>query len=198
MFKASENATEGTGLSYLDMPYCGPAKIRDVSIEEINNTPNCFKVTFGDLNGTDVKGNDIKPGTTHEHVEWKPDADTDDKKIQSRVDRIAYIAGKVAPKERVESISADSWDGYIAAVKELMEQAGYSSKQLYIKVLGNVYNGNARVRFPGYRDFLSEEADLGFSAREQAENEKYLEAIAAPASGANESGVVDNVEEAGF
>lgn len=198
MFKASEGATEGTGLSYLDMPYCGPAKIKDISIEEINDTQNCWKVVFGDLTGEDVKGNTPKPGTTHEHVEWSPNESESDEKIQNKVDRVAYIAGKVAPKERVESIQAENWADYIKAVNQLMEQAAYSSKQLYIKAVGNVYNGKARVKFPGYRDFLSVDPDLGFSAKEQASNDEYLEAMASPASPANEQEVVEDVEQAAF
>lgn len=198
MFKASKGATEGTGLSYLDMPYCGPCKIKDVSIEEINDTPNCWKVVFGDLDGTDVRSNELKPGTTHEHVEWAYDESDSDEKNQNKIDRIAYIAGKVAPKERVEAIQADNWEDYISAITQLMEQAGYSAKQLYMKAIGNVYKGKARVKFPGYRDFLSTEPDLGFTAKEQASNEEYLAAMAAPASNATDEGIVEDVENAAF
>ena len=199
MFKASENATEGTGLSYLDAPYLGPAKLKDVSLEEINNTPNTIKFVFGDLEGTDYRGNNVSSSTTLEHVEWGVDSSTSDEDIQKKVDRIAYIAGRFAPKDRVQSIEATDWVGYCEAIIQLLNQHNYQQKQVYIKAVGNVWQGNARVKFPGYRDFIAEEeGELSWSSSERQQNEEYYEALNSSPSPAGEDEVVDNVEDAEF
>lgn len=198
-FKASDNATEDTSLSYLDVPYLGPCKLKEVKLEEINDTPNCYKAVFGELEGKDYSGKDVPSGTTHEHVEWAPNANDDDDSIQKKLDRIAYIAGRVAPKDAVKAVEGTDWESYVSAMIQLMKQHQHSQKQLFMKALGDVYKGNPKVKFPGYRAFLSnEEGQLSWTAKERASNEEYLEALKSPASGADNEGVVDNVDDASF
>jgi len=199
MFKASENATEGTGLSYLDTPYLGPAKAQKVELTEVNGTPDCFQITFGNLEGNDYKGNSVSSSTTFQHLEWAPSEGDADEDTQKKVDRIAYIAGRYAPKDRVEAVEATGWVEWCEAIIQLMRQHSFTDKQVYIKAMGSVWQGKPRVKFPGYRDFLSTEPnDLSWSASERESNEEYFDALGSAPSPASEEEVVDNVEEAEF
>lgn len=200
MFKASQDAAEGTGLSFLDIPYLGACNLVDVEITEINDTPNCFNATFGNLTDEAWDGDIPSQGTTHQHTEWAPSGQDDDKKVQNKVDRITYIASRVVPKEQALAVEGTDWASWLQAIVNLIKQSNHSDKQLYMKAPGNVYNGKTRVKFPGYRDFLStQEGELSWSANEKAANEEYMQALRAPSSTVEDDMVADpDVEEAGF
>src|SRR5690625_77850 len=201
MFKASKDGMKDTGLSFLTTPYLGPAQLKEVALAEVNNTPDCLQWTF-ELKGEDDKGNDVS-GIEHQHVEWAVNEQDDQESIQKKIDRIAYMTSTIVPEEKIQAIEAPNWKAYCHAIIELLQSHGYTQRQLEIKVLGNVYNGKARVRFPGYNSFIKGEGGkpLTLSPREREENAKYYAAQnAAPSEPTLDVGSmnVSDLYDAGF
>lgn len=199
MFQAKEEGMQDTGLNILTVPYLGPAKLSNVEVKEVGSVPNCLQFTFT-LSGDDMEGNSVK-GINHQHVEWAPNDNDDAETKQKKVDRIAYIAGRIVPEEKVLGIQATTWVDYCKAVINLLEDHAYSSRNLVIKVLGNVWQGKARVKFPGYNSFVTTEdgKPLTWSANELKQNQEYLSALGAKPTAATDDAVaLDDVEQAGF
>ena len=197
MFQASANADQGTGLNLLDMPYIGPANIQKIEIAEVNDTPNCFSVEFGNFTGTDIQGGS-QAGKIFNHTEWAPKDGESAEDTQKKIDRIVYICSKVAPKETLLAIQAANWVEYLNKVLVIVNQAQYVGKTVYIKAMGNVWEGKPRVKFPGYRSFISVENDLTFSAKESAQNQEYITALTTPSAAGAPAGATTSVENAGF
>jgi len=200
-FQASKDGMKDTGMNYLAVPYLGPAKLSNVSLEKVGDVDNCIKFKFI-LEGEDIEGNNAN-GVEHEHVEWAPnDADPEDS-TQKKVDRIAYIASRIVPEEKVEAVQATNWVDYCKAIIQLMEQHGYQTKDLVIKVLGNVWKDKVRVKFPGYNSFITtpDGKPLTLSPNEKKQNAEYLQAVASkPTSDPSDSNAASltDVDEAGF
>ena len=199
VFQSSKEGIKDTGFNILTVPYLGPAKFNKAEVAKIGSVDDCFVVSF-DLLGTDIRDNDVS-SLNHQHVEWAPNDQNDEDSIQAKVDRIAYIASTVVPDEKVVSVQATDWVDYCKAIIELMETYDYKSKEVEIKVIGNVYKGKTKVNFPGYRNFITtpDSKPLTFSASEQKKNEEYMKAVGSTPSSTNEDGVdIGDVDEAEF
>jgi tRNA nucleotidyltransferase (CCA-adding enzyme) len=194
VFSPSKDGMKDTGMNILTMPYLGPAKLKSLELKEIGGVENCAQFTFHQLK-EDIKGNNVS-SLEHQHVEWTPSEQDAEESIQKKVDKVAYIASRYIDPEKLDAIQATNWKDYIKAVTALLEAHNYTQKQVYIKVLGNVWNNKPRVRFPGYKSFIStEEGILTFSAKEQKQNQEYLDALG---SKPTEESEIANIEEAGF
>lgn len=198
MFKASPEGTRETSTNYLNMPYLGSATVKDIKLEEINNTENCF-VVYLETHGEDIKGNSVN-GFIHNRTEWAPDENTDQEKVKKAIDRIAYFVAKFAPEEEVLAVEGTNWRDYCSKMIQLLNKYNAIGTEANIKVIGNVYNGKASVQTPKYPGWIYTDGSMpAFSKSELAANREYLAALSATPTSTDEQSVdMDLIDEAGF
>lgn len=188
MFGTSKEDIQDSGnASYLNTPYLGDAVLSNVFVEDINSKsgdtyPNVLKFQFIVL-GKDILDNDVK-GQIVEKAEFPPrDTDTPDK-IRNKTGRIGYIMKYFMKEEDVLISNVNSWAEFVDVVVKRFEKNGsYSSVPVRLKVVGNVYNGNANVQIPNYKGFLQGEdsmSAISFSNNEMKANREYIQAIQEP------------------
>lgn len=173
--------------SYLSMPYLGEARLASVFVEDIESKsgdvfPDVLKFQFKVL-GEDVQGNDVK-GQIVEKAEFPPREDDDQKKITNKTGRIGYIMKYFMPEEDVLINNVSSWREFAdVVVKRFEKNSGYVDVPVKLKVVGNVYNGNANVQIPNYKGFLQgkdSESAITFSKNELSANREYIQAQTVP------------------
>lgn len=184
---SKEEIQDSGNASYLSMPYLGEARLSSVVVEDIESKsgdlyPDVLKFQFKVL-GEDVAGNDVK-GQIVEKAEFPPRDDDDQKKITNKTGRIGYIMKYFMPEEDVLINNVSSWREFAdVVVKRFEKNSGYSDVPVKLKVVGNVYNGNANVQIPNYKGFLQgEQSDsaITFSKNELAANREYMQAQTLP------------------
>lgn len=190
-----EGIQESQYANYLNMPYIGPAVVSNYELTEIAGQDNVFSVEF-ELQGSDIKDQNVE-GFIHSRLEFEPEGD---EKLQKAVDRIAYFAKKFAAEEDVMAIKGQNWRDYCSKMIQLLNAHNVKGAEATIKVIGNVYNGKARVQSPKYPGWISTDGKpLVFSKKEMEANAEYLAALTAAPTPTEESAVsVDLVDEAGF
>lgn len=178
MIKSSKDATKGTGLNFLTTPYNGPVSLKDMKVEKVGSVEDSLKIVF-ELKGEDVNGNSVS-GIEHSHAIWAPDT-SNDEDVQKKADMTVYIASRLVPKDKIEDLQAiegSSWKEFANNVINFVrENGGFERTDISIKVPGSTYGGNFKVKFPGYKDFItnSEHAPLTWSNSELEENHAYLQ-----------------------
>lgn len=113
----------------------------------------------------------------HQAVEFAPTEQDEDKKTHNKVLRLVHIVSKVTGKKF--EINASDWEGvHKQVIDALTPHAGEGkSPILWLKLVGNVYNKNANIQYPGYTGFINrddEDKKPTMSRNEIAENNKYL------------------------
>lgn len=121
------------------------------------------------------------PQGPHQHTEYE--IASDDPKVESKsanlFKRVGHIMSKFVPRATVDSFGGGDFKTLSNWVVNTLNPVKAGVK-VEIKVLGNVYNGEARSNFPGYPPFIartgaSDYKPLAFSANENTENRKYAE-----------------------
>lgn len=120
------------------------------------------------------------PKGPHQHTEYEVDA-TDEKKDSKEVNafkRVAHIITKFVPRTVVDNATFNTFEEFATFVVNTLNPSVTNGVKLNIKVMGNVYNGEARSSFPGYPPFIARPGHtdykpLFFSDKENAENNKY-------------------------
>jgi len=114
----------------------------------------------------------------HMHMELQPRESDEKSKTDNKVDRILYIVGKITQDNK--EITGDTWEEFTSnVVKELEPFVNEKENrpELFLKLVGNVYNGRANLQIPGYKGFL-ERVDSGsmptVSKSEDQKNQEYL------------------------
>lgn len=198
MFKATKEATTETSVNYLNKPYCGPAEVTNIELKEIAGSDNNFVVTFS-LLGEDIEGRPVT-GSIYNRTEWAPDANTAEDKVQNAVGRIAYFAAKFVPEEEVLAIEGQNWRDYCSKIMQLLTKYEVVGKGANIKVIGNVYNGKARVASPKYPGWIYTDGTMpSFSNKEIDANREYMQAINSAPSEASADAIPNaDFGDAGF
>lgn len=198
MFKATKEATTESSVNYLNKPYCGPAEVTNIELKEIAGSDNNFVVTFS-LLGEDSEGKQVT-GSIYNRTEWAPTADTADDKVQNAIGRIAYFAAKFVPEEEVLAVEGQNWRDYCSKIMQLLQKHEVTGKGANIKVIGNVYNGKARVGSPKYAGWIYTDGTMpSFSNKELEANREYIEAKNAAPSEAAASNIPNaDFGDAGF
>lgn len=190
-----EGLQESQYSSYLNTPFIGKASVKEFGLKEIAGQDNVFYIDFEVL-GNDWLGQNVS-GFVHSRIEFPP---ADDEKLQKAVDRIGYFAQKFAPKEEVMAVKGANWRDYCSKMIQLLRSHSVEGADANIKVIGNVYNGKARVQSPKYPGWISTDGSpLVFSNKEIEANKEFLAAQkAAPSETTQDSVAVDAIDEAGF
>lgn len=172
--EVAEKASQQEGYPSITVP-----GVYSVMLGEVNNetrTTNNDKEIESPLELTfyhkDSEGNIYR----YHHIEFKPREEDNQDKLERKRDRILYILDKVTNKDI--KIDAESWEDFTSKVKaELDKFSGKNSPVLYIKLVGNVYNGNARLQFPNYYGGCLSRKDENkkptVSKSEQKKNDEY-------------------------
>lgn len=121
------------------------------------------------------------PQGAHQHTEFEV-SDTDPKADSKKANlskRVSHIMTKFIPKTAIESVMHENFEGYAAWVAATLNPSVTANKKVEIKIIGSVYNGEARSNFPGYVPFVanpaqSEYKPLSFSANEIKSNDEYF------------------------
>jgi hypothetical protein len=126
----------------------------------------------------------------HNHRMFNP-ADGDEAKREDNEERIAsqlaYIAGKMQGKEM--EVDVEDWDGLCAWA---VENIPTNKIALRIKLLGNVYNDNARVQissYPGWLKTMASKEPVKFSRKEAESNQEYWAKMNPSASSGGDAGL---------
>lgn len=197
MFKPSKEGIQETAENYLTMPYIGSGVITDIDLKEIAGQDNVLVTTFK-LNGEDVTGKSVK-GSTHGRLDFPPNLDDPDK-VKKAVDRIGYFAMKFAPEEEVLGVNGSNWRDYCSKIIQLLNKHEVIGAEVNIKVVGNVYNGKARVATPMYPGWIYVGEELpSFSKSELESNAEYMQVINSVPDETTENAVnPELIDEAGF
>lgn len=171
----------------LTQPYLGPAKLTSGGFAEVGKEVKYPVIQFAfECLGADVKG------IQYEETIFEPDADNDER-IDKMRSRVAYILQYFCGEEMALAAvnAATSFENLGVNVGKALErsEAVWKEKVVQIKVLGSVYNGKARLGFPGYKGFIADgesSAPLAWSRRELNDNAEYKAAIETPATEAEE------------
>lgn len=164
-------------LDGISIPSLAPGIYKDYELKEVkfDNT------TKGD--GT--KGKQIitflfdGPQGSHQHTEYE--VDPNDAKAESKganlFKRVGHIMSKYVDKNLILSQKFTDFATLGNWVVNTLNPVKTGVK-VEIKVMGNVYNGEARAAFPGYPPFIArpghaEYKSLAMTANENAENKKY-------------------------
>jgi len=169
-------------------PYLGPMKLLSGGPSEVGREVKYPVIQFTfELLGDDAKG------LQHEHVIFEPQDSNDDERVDKMRTRVAYILKYFCGEEMALAAvnAATSFQGLATNVKKALErtEASWKTKTVTGKILGSVYNGKARLDFPGYLGFIADESSgspLQWSRREIADNAAYKAALETPATEASE------------
>jgi hypothetical protein len=198
---SAEELNDAGTKAYLQTPYVGGAKLTKVSAEEIELRDNRkaevldIEYVVDGAPADDLLGlPEVKPGLVFTHREWKPrgiDENTPDEsgdrpdsfdKVNNLIKRVGYILKYVVGAEMAAKIIQfeantypEAWNQLTTRVKAGIAKASEDRPVLpatvEIKVLGEVYEGNARVQFPKYLGFMGNEASgdsVSFTKKEKA------------------------------
>lgn len=121
------------------------------------------------------------PNGQHQHTEYEVDV-TDAKRESKEANlfkRVAHIMTKYVTRQVVDAGNFSNFTDLANWVVATLAPQTFKGVKVSIKVLGNVYNGEARANFPGYPPFIArpghaEYKQLFFSDRENAENGRYF------------------------
>ena len=121
------------------------------------------------------------PKGPHQHTEYEVDDADATKKASKEANvfkRVAHIATKYVNRSVVDSANFNTFAELGQFIVNTLSPV-IKGVKVNIKVMGNVYNGEAKSSFAGYPPFISRPgaADykpLFFSDRENAENAKYF------------------------
>lgn len=178
LFQASEEKSTASGSAYLQSPYLGPVKPVDFKREKVGSKENCF-VAEMKLLGEDIEGNDVS-GIVQNYVEWNP-MDKDEDRQEKAINRLAYFASHLAPREDVLSIKAESWEEYVDKIIQVLRSANATDRDdIVMKFNGSVYQGTPSIGTVGYHAFIAnDESDepLMFTKKEKQGNQEYLQAV---------------------
>ena len=120
------------------------------------------------------------PNGPHQHTEYEVNDNDVAKKASKEANlfkRVAHIMTKYVSRTVVDAASFATFGELSTWVVTTLAPVTKGIK-VDIKVMGNVYNGEAKSNFPGYPPFIArpdqpEYKPLFFSDRENAENNKY-------------------------
>lgn len=121
------------------------------------------------------------PKGPHQHTEYEVDDADATKKASKEANlfkRVAHIMTKYVNRTVVDSATFNTFGELSTWVVNTLTPA-IKGVKVNLKIMGNVYNGEARSAFAGYPPFIARPgaADykpLFFSDRENAENNKYF------------------------
>lgn len=199
LFQADEEKAKASGANYLQVPYLGPVSFIEFKKEKVGSKENCF-VAEAKLLGEDINGNDVS-GIVQNYVEWNPEGKTDEQ-IENAVNRLAYFASHLAPKEEVLAIQASSWEEYVDRTIMLLKQHNATERDdITMKFTGSVWQGNPKIGTPGYHSFIANEdseQELQWSQQEQENNREYLEVKNSSPTSPEEAEAVEDLGEADF
>lgn len=192
----SEDVQESQRKPEITYPYCGNGYLNDVFGDEYGD--NDKKVLVFQFVGTDDEkfmGEDKEyDELAFRKVEWPPrEQDLEepegggDSPFQNAVKRIVYIAKYFLGEETAikladfEAPTADDyWEKLRARVISAFEDVNYSEKPIRFKLVGNVYQGNARLQMPRYLGFMSDENSeepVSFNDGEKQDNREFISAV---------------------
>lgn len=173
---STEELNEG-GLPGPSEPGIYNARLDEISTEDFTSNSdevfeNPFRIFF---TLKDSEGNEYQ----FSHMEFAPREDEDETKIQNKANRLLHLVKEITGRNM--KFNDEEWTDAIEKVKKALDQyCGKNSPELCVKILGNVYNGKARLQIPGYLPFIKrkEESDrLFISKNEKKKNEEYLKEI---------------------
>lgn len=170
-------AVKNDGSTYPAIKEPGVHEVKLVSVTNESYTTNNDKYLENPLQLEFYK----KEGETiyrHNHMELQPREEDEESKVNNKIDRILYIVGKITGQDK--NVQGETWKDFTdKVVSELKPYVENKSKrpELYLKLIGNVYNGRANLQIPGYKGFL-ERKDSGkmptVSQKEQERNKEYI------------------------
>ncbi len=127
-------------------------------------------------------------GQKHLHEEYDPE--NDEKKAKNLIRRVGHIMSKFVPKDQLAQQNTD----FISYAKWVVAKLGTSFKGKKVKIIavGNVYNGKASVRLPGFPPFIAKQEDtLQLTNTHILDNSKYDEHMSGGQSKVEDSALSD-------
>lgn len=185
-FGTSKDSIQDTsGAPRLTNPFLGKVKLLNVEKREIkgrDNTvyPNVLAFVFKVMPGeTDVADKEVG-GFTLEKLEWEPQEDDSQKKVNNKTGRIGYIMSKFLSEEAaiIDGSQIKSWEHFVDTVVSRFEKNPEAfNKVVKIKYPASEYDGDLRIDIPNYKGFIQsskEDNALAFSKKEEQANAKWL------------------------
>lgn len=162
--------TQGDSVLRLQTPGIYKASLQSVEVKNIerkDGTIAAEKALVFSFNTTDG---------SFQHIEYQPNDKSTDKSIENLKKRVKHIMLRFMSEEQTH-MTANNWDEYTAAIISKMNAAGYTEKDVWIKVIGNVYQGKANLQFPKYLGFISESDNMQLSKAEVAGNAEWARTL---------------------
>lgn len=198
-FKASEEKTQPSGANFLTVPYCGPVQPLEFKKEKVGSVDDCF-VAEVKLLDEDFEGNDVS-GLTAEYVEWNPEGKPNEQQ-ENAVNRLNYFVQHFVPKEEALSVEANSWEEYVEKMIRLLRKHNATDRDdIHMKWKGDVYQGQPKIKNPGYHNFVSNknsEEELSWSQSELQDNKKYMKVLNSEPTDPDDADSVDDLEDQTF
>lgn len=180
----------------LSYPYCGNGYLNDVFGDQYGEDDKDVLVfQFVATDDEKFKGEDAEyDEVAFRKIEWPPrDRDLEepegggDSPFQNAVKRVVYISKYFLGEETALKVAdfeaADPhewWSKFRDRVISAFKEVDYSEKPIRFKVVGNVYQGNARLQMPRYLGFISDENSdepTSFNDGEKQDNREYISAV---------------------
>ncbi len=178
-------AKEGTNLEGFSIPSLPWGIYEGVELVEVKkeNTTKKDGTSGKDILTFLFKTSD---GRMHQHTEYgvAPDEAKAAEKAEQMSTRIGHILTKFIARETVNAIQGATFNEYAQNVINTLGEAHKGVKDLDLKIVGNVYQGEAKTQIPMFPPFIARKSrsdykSLSFDAYANNENAKYDKHFAA-------------------